>query len=110
MSRVKIVIKNKDKRQGWCAPRLLVVVFYYKEILEKSWIIAYNLTMSSNPYSAFFLINNGHIAVKKTPWLLINGPRTDLRQEPGGAWKLFGRVLIDIGKKETAAINKRERS
>ena len=62
MGSVKRVIKNKDKRQGQCAPRLLVVAIYYKEILEKCWIIAYNLTMSSNLNPAPFLgIRDGHI-------------------------------------------------
>ncbi len=50
MGRVKIVIKNTDKRQGRGAPRLLVVAFYKNKVLEKCWIIAYNLIMSSDPY------------------------------------------------------------
>ncbi len=54
MSRVKIVRKNKDKRQGRGAPRLLVVAFYMNKILEKCWIIVYNLIMPSNRYSAPF--------------------------------------------------------
>jgi hypothetical protein len=54
MGRVELVIKKDDKRQGQCAPRLLVVAVYNKEILEKCWLIAYNFTMSRNPDSALF--------------------------------------------------------
>ena len=63
MRRERIVIKNKDKRQGQCAPCPLVVAIYYKEILEKCWIIAYNLTMSTNPYSALFPINKTKVII-----------------------------------------------